>query len=318
MKNKTVFITGGSGYIGTEVVALLIERGFTPIIYDLEAPQRTSRCVYIKGDVRNAPVLAQAMGKYSPGTVVHLAAKTSASRSDNQERLYTAVNVFGGLNVLAAMRGVGCRRIVFSSSAAVYTDQNDPVDEGSLVAPVSVYGKNKAAFEKELMRQVDTSGFEVRILRLFNVAGSTQASKEYLLESDRQTLLLNALRVAARKKKRLVVFGDDFATRDGTAIRDYVHVQDVADAVLAATIKQGARPAIVNIGSGKGVSNLEAVHLIEKMTQKKIPVSFFSRRINEKSCSIARISLAQQIFSWNPRRSTVTQIIQSYINAYGI
>lgn len=315
MNHSPVIITGGSGYIGSHVVQLLAKKGFDPIIFDRTPPHDSAHARYERGDVRIYENLRRVFVRYHPAGIIHLAAQTSVTEAERQPRECADVNVRGTRNVIAAMKESGCLSVVFSSSAAVYGNTRGKIIESAPIKPLGVYGKTKAEAERELMNQKETGMITAVVLRLFNVAGAVRGVPAIPNYKRQHTLISNAFRVAYGHKKKLTLYGAHFPTLDGSAARDYVHVLDVAGAILAAFayIQNEGHNVVANVGSGVGTTNLEVIHMIEEMTRRHIPIILAPQERHNIVSSVAGGSVARRILGWSPVRSDIGRIIQSYI-----
>jgi len=310
MNDNTVLVTGGSGYIGRHLCALLKNLDIHVVIFD-RVRLFDTRTDFVGGDVRNLNDVSRAFCLRRVDSVIHLAALVGARAGLYSENDHEETNVRGGLNVLSAMRRFGCRNFVYSSSAAVYGHTSGSIHESQKTIPVSAYGKSKLLFEKEVIRRAQNGSISATILRLFNVAGNS---------SGRETLMHNALRVIQNKQPTLDLYGDDLPTPDGTGVRDYVHVLDVVNALHKSLIftKKKQRHDIINIGSGKPTSNKEIIHVMEQISGFHIPVHIAKARDDEIIYSVADRTKAEKKLSWSPGISSVQEIVSSMFRYYGI
>jgi UDP-glucose-4-epimerase GalE len=309
MNNKTIFITGGAGYIGKPTASRLSQLGYQVIVYD-KTPHVVlpSSIIFIEGDILDKPRLFAAMKSVKPDIVIHLAALISVSDSEKNHALYTAVNVQGIKNILSAMQEVGCKKILFSSSAAVYKDSINPVSEENTIQPTSYYGKTKELGEHEIQKEKTIQSV---ILRYFNIVGSTSDGLFGETLEHNPKLIPSAIRVGLGMDKKLRIYGRSYKTSDGTAIRDYVSLEDVVNVnVQAVRYLISHRSSLVcNIGSGRGSTNLEVVHMVEDVMKKKIPLEIQTPRV-ETVVSIANIERAKKELGWEPRFSRIQNIIE--------
>lgn len=308
---KTTFITGGCGYIGKPTAYRLSQLGYRVVVYDI-APMRSfsESITYIKGDILDRERLRTAMKTVKPDIVIHLAALTSVSESEHNHALYEAVNVEGTKNILSAMKFVGCKKILFSSSASVYKDSLTPVSEKSAVQPTSYYGKTKELGESAIQKE---SGICSVILRYFNIVGSTSDGLYGEMLENNSKLIPSAVRVGLGMDKNLKIYGHSYQTKDGTTIRDYVSLEDVVRAnILAVAYLTSHRSSLIaNIGSGIGISNLEVVKIVETVLKKNILLKIKKPR-TETVVSIADIKRARRNLLWGPKSSGIQSIVQSY------
>ena len=348
---KKIFITGGSGYIGSVVVKRLLERGYEVVVFDnLERGHRTNLeveveggggrrnliCPLVVGDLRKAEEIEQAMVEAKPDAVIHFAAYALVGESMADPLMYFENNVKGGINLLNAMQKAGCNRIIFSSSCATYgTPPALPIEEDMLQCPTNPYGQSKLMFE-QMCRWVEEGSrfkvqgskakaqrgreFQATFLRYFNAAGAALGMVE---DHEPETHIIpNVLKVALGQKDCVQVFGDDYPTPDGTCIRDYVHVEDLCSAHILA-LEKGTTGAF-NLGTGKGVSVKEIVEACRKVTGHPIPVKMCPRRPGDPPALYASGAKAREELGWNPTHSDVETIVrdaweahQRFPNGYG-
>lgn len=319
---NTVLVTGGSGYIGSHFVWRLSGTEFFPIVFDVKSPSKTilKHAIYYRGDVRNYHALLDAFSRYKPKCVVHLAAITANTTDKHDEKRLWEVNVAGSENVLRAAFQIQRHNIVFTSSAAVYGEARPGIAETHALHPKNTYGITKKKTEESIKRYVMGTHGGAVILRLFNIAGNNpQVNLSHNAEA-RKTLISNALRVAEGKKKTLVIYGQHFSTADGTAVRDYVHIDDVVEAIYKATnyVLTKKDCVTVNIGSGIGATNLEVIRTVEQVIGHSIPIRFGRPRAHEIICSVANNRRALQVLGWQADRSDRRTIIKSTCNYYGL
>lgn len=344
---KKIFVTGGSGYIGSVVVKRLLERGYEVVVFDnLERGHRRNLeglrvrefesskvregegelvCPLIVGDLRNGEEIEKAMMEVKPDAVIHFAAYALVGESMADPMMYFENNVKGGINLLAAMQKAGCNRIIFSSSCATYgIPPSLPIEEDMLQCPTNPYGQSKLMFEQmckwveegSKVRKFESSkvreGFRATFLRYFNAAGAALGMVE---DHDPETHIIpNVLKVALGQKDCVQVFGDDYPTPDGTCIRDYVHVEDLCSAHILA-LEKGATGAF-NLGTGKGVSVKEIVETCRKVTGHPIPVKMCPRRPGDPPALFASGKKAREILGWNPTQSDIETIVKDAWEAH--
>ena len=319
LEPRTILVTGGAGYIGAASVHALIAGGHRVVILDdLSAghadtiPNEASSIVgsYADGD-RMQSLLRDAR----VDTILHIGALSIVAESVAQPERYFKANLVGSITLLDAAIAVGVKRLIFSSSAAVYGASSSSVLHEDLpLAPVNPYGATKAAFEQVLRAYAAAHGLNAIALRYFNVAGATEQVSE---RHSPETHLLPRLMSAALAAEPFELYGNDYATPDRTAVRDYVHVADVAAAHLAAVEKLHAEEAhgfsAINIGSGAGTSIREVIKAIEKATGARIEVQEHPRRAGDPPRLVADISRAQSQLGWRPRQSDINRIVKSLL-----
>lgn len=309
-----IFVTGGAGYIGSVVVERLLERGHEVVVYDnLTKGHRESvgaPAILIEGDLADRPKLAASLTKYQSEAVIHLAASSLVGESISSPHLYFQNNIVNGLNLLEAMRECGLRRLVFSSTAAVYgTPATVPITEDAPLAPTNPYGESKLAFERMLRWYDEAYGMRYVSLRYFNAAGATAINGE---AHDPETHLIpNILKVARGESSHVQIFGEDYDTPDGTCIRDYIHVSDLADAHLLALGAMEKSSQTYNLGYGNGYSVAEVVEMARQVTGRWISTESSPRRPGDPPVLIASSDKIRRDLGWQPRLSELDQILES-------
>jgi UDP-glucose 4-epimerase len=309
-----ILVTGGAGYIGSVAVERLIQRGDEVYVFDnLWRGHRRAvepDATLIVGDIRDKSAVREAFEQTQPEAVLHFAAATVVPESVKEPALYYAINTSGALGLLEIMRDLGVRNFVFSSTAAVYGScDRVPIEESAPLDAVSPYGWSKLLVERVLESYVSAYDFRAIALRYFNVAGATSAHGE---DHDPETHLIpSALMTVTGAKPPLKIFGSDYETRDGTAIRDYVHVVDLADAHLLALDRLGEVTGAFNLGTKSGFSVYEVIQAVEQVTGKPVPYEVAYRRPGDAATLIADSSRAQQELGWTPCRSTLPEIVGS-------
>lgn len=317
-----VLVIGGAGYIGSHVVKSLLENKIQTTVFDnLSTGQRINffdEAEYIIGDILNYNELAAALSK-NVDAVVLLAAKKAVGESMEYPEKYALNNISGTINVLNAMNQCGVKKLVFSSSAAVYgTPQYLPIDEEHPLNPISFYGFTKYDMEKYFSWYNQLKGLKYVSLRYFNAVGYDENGSVKGLEENPQNLLPIVMEVAAGKREKLMIFGSDYETRDGTCIRDYIHVSDLAEAHIASLryLEKNPTSQILNLGTETGVSVLEMVKASEQLISRKIAYEFAPRRPGDPSIVTASAQKAKQILGWSAKHSSLENIILSTWKVY--
>ena len=307
-----VFVTGGSGYIGSVVVKRLLERGDQVTVFDnLERGHRCnldSRAEFVEGDLRDGQLIAESLLKVKPDAVLHFAAYALVGESMGDPLKYFDNNVTGGVHLLKGMVAAGCSRLVFSSSCATYGVPDAlPIEENTPQRPTNPYGQSKLMFEQMANWLAETKGFRPTFLRYFNAAGAIP--EENLGEDhDPETHLIpNVLKVVLGKKDAVEVYGDDYPTPDGTCIRDYIHLEDLASAHILALEKEAL--GAYNLGMGQGVSVKEVVETCRRVTGHLIPVKVCPRRAGDPPALYASGRKARAVMGWKPRHSDIEMIV---------
>ena len=309
----TVLVTGAAGYIGSVVAERLIEHGHgVAALDDLSQGHRAAvppAAAFMEGDLRDRARLAEVMSTARPDAVVHLAAEALVGESVTEPAKFFEVNVTGGLNLLDAMRAGGVRRLVFSSTAAVYGEPGEtPIREDAPLRPVNAYGASKLAFERALPWYASAYGLRHVSLRYFNACGATAERGEHHVPETHLIALL--LDVALGLRPGIRIFGTDYDTPDGTCIRDYVHVGDIADAHLLALDRiDDIGAGAFNLGNGAGFSNREVVAAARRVTGHAIPATDAPRRAGDPARLVASADRARAVLDWSPRYTTLEAMI---------
>jgi UDP-glucose 4-epimerase len=313
----TIMVTGGAGYIGSHTCVELISKGYSIVIVDNfcnsqpEVLNRIKRITgvspaVVQGDVRDRDLLKNTMIKYQCSAVIHFAGLKSVAGSVAQPLEYYDNNVLGSLRLIQAMQDTGVRNLVFSSSATVYGEPITlPLKEDHRLLPFNPYGRTKLIVEEMLADLLRSSAsFNISILRYFNPVGAHESG---LIGEDPVGVPNNLMpfiaQVAVGRRPHLSVFGADYDTPDGTGVRDYVHVMDVAAGHLRALeCLEKQRLIKVNLGTGRGTSVLELAHAFSRASGKDIPMVFAPRREGDIASSYACPALAQQMLGWRAKR----------------
>jgi UDP-glucose-4-epimerase GalE len=313
-----VLVTGGAGYIGSHTAKALHEQGFLPVVYDnlssgfREAVQWGP---FVHGDLRDAAALGEAMATHDVRAVIHFAGLIEVGRSTVKPDLFWDINVAGTTNLLTVMRGRGVGRLVFSSSAAVYgqggRSTQESISESAEKAPSSPYGDTKLAAEWMIAAQCRAYGLTAVALRYFNAAGADPSGLIGEAHEPETHLLPLAIAAALGDGKPLTVFGQDFQTPDGTCLRDYIHVTDLAAAHVAALnadLAAGAFEA-VNVGTGEGRSVSQVVAAVALAAGAPVPHSTGPRRDGDPPSLVADPRRARELLGWTPRHSSLEEIV---------
>ena len=319
-RGTSVLLTGGAGYVGAATADALLADGHRVVILDDLSSGHTdtipNEASFKTGSYGETDKMEELLRDARIDVIVHCGAKSIVAESDEHPDRYFANNVQASLNLLNAACNIGVKRMVFSSSAAVYgAPTSSTISEATALAPVNTYGATKVAFELALRSFADAYEMQSISLRYFNVAGSTERVRE---RHDPETHLLPRLIHAAESGEPFFIYGNDYATPDGSALRDYVHVADVAAANLAAVnylLRDGAPVGhtAVNIGSGVGTSVKQAISAVERATKRTVNVQVQPRRAGDPPRLIADITRAVALLNWRPRQSETTRIIRSLI-----
>jgi UDP-glucose 4-epimerase len=312
-----ILVTGGAGYIGSHMVKLLGEKGRDSITFDnLSRGHRemVTSGKFIEGDLSDKDLLVDIFRGYHVSAVLHFAADSLVGESEEDPRRYYRNNVANGIHLLDAMLEAGVKRIVFSSSAAVYGEPvRIPMDENHPAAPVNVYGTTKLIMENMMKKYAEVYGLRFASLRYFNAAG---ADPDGLIGEDHDPethLIPLVLDAALGRRKEITVFGHDYNTPDGTCIRDYIHVTDLAEAHIMALshLEKESGSAICNLGNGRGFSVLDVIKAAEGVTGRTIPVRAGERRKGDPARLVASSERITRDWGWKPRYADLDVIVET-------
>jgi UDP-arabinose 4-epimerase len=315
--NKTVLVVGGAGYIGSHTCKALYEAGFTPVTYDSIAAGSEKSVKWgplVVGDLFDTETLDKAFIDYKPLAVLHFAALRNVRESLKDPAVYYSNNVAASINLLNIMLKHKVEEIIFSSSCTVYghTDVS-PIPESHPKAPINPYAMSKYVIETAIKDYAKAYALKYMILRYFNAAGIELESGLKRSPHSYNFLIPEAMLTILSPKAPLQIFGDDFPTPDGTAIRDYVHVKDLADAHVLALkhLLDGKKSDEINLGTGKGYSVLEIIHAIEKVSGKKVSYEIKPRIEGELAETVAEIKKSEEVLDFKPRFSDLETIIKT-------
>ncbi len=315
---QQILVTGGAGYIGSHAVKALLEAGFEVIVVDNLSkghPEAVdTRAHFVELDLDDRVALEKVFQENTFSAVMHFAGSIEVGLSMRDPALFFRNNVLNGLNLLEAMRAADVKKIIFSSTAAVYGNpQKIPIKENAKLNPTNFYGHSKLVFEQLLQKYEQLYGFKYISLRYFNAAGADKTAsigQDY----DPPTHIIPRIFASALGQiDDFKVFGMDYPTKDGTCIRDYIHVSDLADAHILALeyLLKKNRSNVFNLANGKGFSVLEVIKAAEKITGRKIIYKVGSRRAGDPAVLIADSGKAKKYLEWKPRLSSLEAIIAS-------
>ena len=312
----TILVCGGAGYIGSHAVHALIEKGEQVVIVDnLQTGHRGAlnpKAKFYEGDIRDASVLDKIFTENKVEAVIHFAANSLVGESMEKPLLYFNNNVYGMQVLLEAMVRHGVDKIVFSSTAAVYGEpKRVPIHEDDETCPTNTYGETKLTMEKMMKWVSRANGVRYVSLRYFNAAGALPDGSIGEDHATETHLIPLILQVPTGRRDHITVFGDDYPTPDGTCLRDYIHVVDLADAHVLALeyLRKGGASDIFNLGNGQGFSVKEMIAAAEKATGRSIKVEIGARRAGDPAQLIASSEKARSVLGWKPQFTDVEQVI---------
>ncbi len=315
-----ILVIGGAGYIGSHVVKELLDGGYEALVFDdMSTGQEVNlfkEAGFIKGNILDRKALDGAISQ-NIDAVIHLAGKKAVGESMENPQKYAENNLNGVVNIVNSMVDNGVKHMVFSSSAAVYgMPQYLPLDEKHPLNPISFYGYTKLATENLLSWYAKLKDFNYIALRYFNAVGYAADKSITGREKNPQNLLPIIMEAATGKREGFAIFGSDYETPDGTCLRDYIHVSDLASAHVAAIkrLMTDKKSYALNLGTGKGISVKQIVDAAENIIGKRLNYRFAPRRPGDPATVVAKAELAQQILGWKPKYTNIEDIIQTVWN----
>jgi UDP-glucose 4-epimerase len=306
LKSMAILVTGGAGYIGSVMVDLLLDQDEQVVVLDdLSRGHREAlndAVAFYEGETGNRDLVAQICREHEIEACIHFAALAYVGESVTEPKLYFERNVAHGIALLDVLTSAGVRKFVFSSTCATYGEPvRVPIDEGHPQQPTNPYGWTKLFMEKILQSYDSAYGLKYVALRYFNAAGATSRRGEH--HEPESHLIPNVLSAALGKTPRVSVFGKDYPTPDGTAIRDYIHIGELCVAHLLALthLRSGKDSECLNLGNGEGYSVLEVIEAARRLTNSNIDIKFEDRRAGDPSRLVADATRARSVLDWNPK-----------------
>jgi UDP-arabinose 4-epimerase len=317
MGSDVVLVTGGAGYIGSHTCKALSRAGYTPVVYD-NLSYGHERAVkwgpFERGDILDRARLDAVIEKHRPAAVLHFAAFAYVGESVTDPAKYYRNNTVGSLSLLEAMRAGGVRDIVFSSTCATYGMPDAlPMAENTQQRPINPYGASKLMVERMLLDFAPAYDMGFTALRYFNAAGA-DPDGEIGEDHDPETHLIPlVLDAASGRRENIAIFGTDYDTPDGTCIRDYIHVADLAQAHVLAlkALREGGRSDFYNLGNERGFSVREVIAAVERATGLKVPVKEVGRREGDPAALVADATKARQTLGWNPQLANLDDMVRT-------
>jgi len=312
----SILVTGGAGYIGSVTVEELVKRGEEVVVLD-DLSKGYKRAVhssakFVKGDIGDETLLNKVITNYAIDSVIHFAAVSLVGESMEIPENYYDINLVKSMKLLNSMLRNGVKKIIFSSTAATYGEpQNIPILESDKTNPVNPYGRTKLFFEHILEDYDKAYGLKYISLRYFNAAG---ASESYGEDHHPETHLIPIILEVVRGKRNYVeVYGDDYPTKDGSCIRDYIHIIDLAEAHILGleALREEAKSTIYNLGNGNGYSVFEVINCVKEVSGKNIPIKIGKRRVGDPSILVASSEKIKKELGWKPRYPELKSIVQS-------
>lgn len=319
-----ILVTGGAGYIGSHCVMALLEKGLEVVVYDnlstghletIKTLQKYGTLIFVQGDLLNQSYLDNLFKTYHIDSVIHFAAFSQVGESVKHPAKYYRNNVIGTLNLLDAMVENNVKKIVFSSTASTYGEPKYiPIDENHPQEPINPYGQTKLMIERIMDDYDKAYGLKSLRLRYFNVAGADSQNRIGEWHEPETHLIPNILKSTFNGGKTFEMYGDDYNTKDGTCVRDYINVEDLAQAHLLALdyLNNGGETNYFNLGTNDGNTVKEVFRACEEITEQKIPVKIMPKREGDPASLVADNTKAKQILNWQPSKTLEKSIKTAY------
>ena len=313
---QKVLITGGAGYIGSHIVEKLVKINKNVFILDnLSTGFKTlinKKAFFIKGDIRNITKVRKIIIENNIDSIIHLAAHLKVSEAEQNKKKYSSNNIKGTLKLIEACKNSNVRNIIFSSSCSVYGNIKGAVNEKKKPNPQGYYAYTKYKGEEIVRKYAKKYNYRYAILRYFNVAGASNSNKIGEIQRSYGHLIKNLAIQSLKKKPKIFIYGNDYNTKDGTCVRDYVHVSDLADIHIKSLshINAKSKSIVLNCGYGKGYSVLDIVNIFKKMS-KNLTINFAKRRSGDIAQVYADIKKLKKILKWKPKYNDLKKILKS-------
>ena len=317
-KINNILITGGAGYIGSHIVEQLVKTNVNIVILDnLVTGHRkliNKKAKFINLDINNKTKLIKIINNYQINSIIHLAAHLNVNEAEKNKKKYHKNNIKGTLNLINACKNSKVRNIIFSSSCSVYGSVRGPVNERKKPNPQGYYAYTKYKGEELIKKFSKKYNYKYGILRYFNIAGASSSGKIGEIETSYGHLIKNIAIQSQKKKPTVSIYGNDYRTKDGTCIRDYMHVSDLADVHIKTLkyINKRSKSLILNCGYGKGYSVLDILKIFKKIN-KKLLINYKSRRSGDVAKVYSNTKKLNDILNWKPKNNNINKIIKSAI-----
>ena len=318
IKSKNILITGGAGYIGSHIVEQLLKKNVNIIILDnlVTGYKRliNKQTKFINGDIKNKSKLIKIINDYKIESIIHLAAYLNVNEAEKNKKKYYKNNIEGTLNLVHACKGSRVKTIIFSSSCSIYGNCKGSVSEKTKPNPQGYYAYTKFKGEEIIKKYAKKYNYQYGILRYFNVAGASSSGKIGEINTSHGHLIKNIAIQSLKKKPSISIYGNDYKTKDGTCIRDYMHVSDLTNIHIQTLkyINTKSKSLTLNCGYGKGYSVLDIVKILKKIN-KKLIINFEPRRAGDVAQVYAETKKFKKIFKWQPKFNNINKIVNSAI-----
>ena len=316
---KNVLITGGAGYIGSHVTETLLKKNKKVFLVDnLSTGHKkliNNKAKFFKLDIANKRGIKKIIEKYKIDSIIHLAAHLIIGEGQKKPKKYYKNNVLGTKKLIEACKSSTVKNFIFSSTAAIYKEGQYKVSENSIIKPKSVYGKTKIKAERLIVSYAKKNKINYGILRYFNIAGASPSGKIGLINKKSDHLFKNFSSEIMKKRPKLKIYGSDYKTKDGSCIRDFIHVSDIAQIhyLILEKINKLKISKILNCGYNKGISVLEVAKEFKKQSSKKVNIIFTERRKDDLVKIIASNNKLKNFVKWNPKFDNLSKIVKSCI-----
>ena len=315
---NNILVTGGAGYIGSHIVEQLIKTKARVVIIDNLATGYkkliNKKAIFVKGDIKNFKKLSKTVDKYRIDSIIHLAAYLNISEAERNKKKYYQNNVLGTLNLIKCCKSSNIKSIVFSSSCSIYGNTIGAVDENRRANPIGYYARTKYEGEKIIIKYAKKFNYKYAILRYFNIAGASSSNKIGEINSSHGHLFKNIAIQSLKRKPVISVYGDNYKTKDGTCVRDYMHVSDLSIAHVKALkyLKEKSKSVILNCGYGKGYSVLEILRMFKKI-KKNLKINFVERRKGDVAAVYSDTKKFKKTIKMKVKYNNIRKILKSSI-----
>ncbi len=315
-----ILVTGGAGYIGSHIIELLVKKKSNKVIIldNLSTGYKiliNKKSRFFKGNINNKKLITNLIKKFNIDTIIHLAASLNVSEAEKNKRKYYKNNVTGTKNLLLSCKNTKIKNIIFSSSCSIYGNIKGSVNEKKKPNPQGYYASTKYKGEKLIKKYASKFNYRFGILRYFNVAGASESKKIGEIENSHGHLIKNIAIQSLNKKPILNIYGSNYHTKDGTCIRDYIHVVDLADIHIKGIdyLKKNKKSFTLNCGYGKGYSVLQIANKLKKI-KKNMQINFMNRRPGDIAQVYSDTKKFKKLLKWKPKYNNINKIIKSAIN----
>lgn len=315
-----ILVTGGAGYIGSHVIELLVKNKTNKVIVldNLSTGYKiliNKKSKFFKGDINNKKLIIKIINKFNVDTIIHLAASLNVSEAQKNKKKYYKNNIKGTNNLLLSCKNTTVKNIIFSSSCSIYGNIKGSVNERKKPNPQGYYALTKYKGEELIKKYASKFNYNFGILRYFNVAGASPSGKIGEIETSHGHLIKNIAIQSMKKKPKLNIYGNNYNTKDGTCVRDYIHVTDLADIHIKGIkyLKENKKSFILNCGYGKGYSVLQIANRFKKI-RKNTQINFMKRRPGDIAQVFSDTKKFKKLLKWKPRHNDINIIIKSAIN----